>query len=112
MGAMPYMLLIPAAVLEVWGDYLIRVGLPAGWAGLGRMILGAVMLAAYGFVVNVLWRGRFGELLGLYVAIFLVVSQVWAWSAGEPIPATQKLGAILVVLGGLLIQLSPAAASN
>ena len=106
MGTMAYLLLVPAAVLEVCGDYLIRVGLPSGW---GRMGSGAVLLALYGFAVNLLWRGEFGKLLGLYVAVFLMVSQVWGWVAGERITTQQLVGAGLVVVGGVVIQLSPTA---
>jgi hypothetical protein len=31
------------------------------------------MLAAYGFAVNLRWRGDFSKLLGLYVVLFFVV---------------------------------------
>ena len=83
MGATAYGFLFLAAVLEVGGDYLMRTGLP--WAR-GRMVSGALLLALYGFAVNLLWRGEFSRLLGLYVAVFLVVSQVWGRVAeGESI---------------------------
>ena len=107
MGATAYGFLFLAAVLEVGGDYLMRTGLP--WAR-GRMVSGALLLALYGFAVNLLWRGEFSRLLGLFVAVFLVVSQVWGRVAeGESITAPKMVGAVLVVLGGLVIQFWPAA---
>ena len=62
-----------AAVLEVGGDYFIRKGLPKDWV---RMLLGVALLVLYGFAVNLWWRGDFSKLLGLYVVMFFVVSQV------------------------------------
>jgi hypothetical protein len=43
-SAIPHLLLVPAAVLEVWGDYVIRSGLPSKW---DRMALRALLLALY-----------------------------------------------------------------
>ncbi len=60
---MTFLFLAGAALLEVGGDYLIRKGLgPRDWA---TMLAGGVLLALNGFVVDVHWRGGFGELLGL-----------------------------------------------
>jgi len=60
-------LIIAAALEEVGGDYLIRVGLPrAEWS---RMLPGALALSLYGFAVNLFWRGDFSRLLGLYVVL-------------------------------------------
>ena len=107
MDATAYGFLLLAAVLEVGGDYLIRIGLPSAW---GRMVSGALLLAAYGFAVNLFWRGEFSKLLGLYVCVFLVVSQIWGRAVeGEPITIPKLFGALLVVTGGLVIQFWPAA---
>jgi small multidrug resistance family-3 protein len=95
--------LIAAAALEVGGDYLIRIGLPRDW---GHMLAGALALALYGFAVNLFWRGDFSRLLGLYVVIFFVVSQVWGVVAErEGIDMPRLLGGALIVAGGLVIQL-------
>ena len=95
--------LIAAATLEVWGDYLIRKGLPDAW---GRMALGGLMLAAYGFAVNLRWRGDFSKLLGLYVVLFFVVSQLWGRLAeAERIFDPPRLvGGALIIAGGIVIQ--------
>ena len=94
--------LVAAAVLEVGGDYLIRIGLPRGF---GRMLSGALLLAAYGFAVNVFWRGDFSKLLGLYVVVFFVVSQLWGvLIESERLDAPRLAGGALIVAGGLVIQ--------
>lgn len=89
-----------AAVLEVSGDYLMRLGLGGRRWG---MIAGALALAGYGLVVNQPAWG-FGRTLGLYIAIFFVVSQVMAFlAAGERPSPSLWFGGALVVAGGLVI---------
>jgi small multidrug resistance family-3 protein len=97
--------LILAAALEVGGDYLIRIGLERrGWAA---MVSGAAVLAAYGFAVNWHWRGNFSTLLGVYVAVFLVVSQTWGWFVdGDAITPLRWVGIVLIVAGGFVVQYS------
>ncbi|MEO8605467.1 MAG: hypothetical protein ABI629_23055, partial [bacterium] len=91
-----------AAALEVAGDYFIRKGLPADWL---RMALGAALLVLYGFAVNLWWHGDFSRLLGLYVVLFFVVSQVCGVVLEqEAIDAPRLVGGLLIVAGGLVIQ--------
>ena len=100
---MTLLFLVVAALLEVAGDYLIRIGLMArGWP---TMIVGALFLASYGFAVNVHWRGEFGKLLGLYVVVFFLASQAWGVAVdGERIDAARAVGGALIVAGGCVIQ--------
>jgi small multidrug resistance family-3 protein len=94
--------LVLAAVLEVSGDYLMRVGLGGRRWGL---MAGALALAGYGLLVNQPAWG-FGRTLGLYIAIFFVVSQIIAFLvAGERPSPSLWLGGAFVVAGGLLIHL-------
>jgi small multidrug resistance family-3 protein len=89
-----------AAALEVSGDFLMRAGLGGRRWGL---VAGACALAAYGFLVNQPALG-FGRTLGLYIAVFFVVSQVVAfWAGGERPSPSLWLGGALIVLGGLVI---------
>jgi drug/metabolite transporter superfamily protein YnfA len=91
-----------AAVLEVSGDFLMRMGLRGQrWA----LIAGAVVLAAYGVLVNQpAWD--FGRTLGLYIAVFFVTSQLVAFLvAGERPSASLWLGGAFIVAGGLVIYL-------
>ena len=89
-----------AATLEVSGDFLMRAGLG------GRrfsLVAGACALAAYGLLVNQPAL-CFGRTLGLYIAVFFVVSQVVAfWASGERPSPSLWLGGALIVLGGLVI---------
>lgn len=95
--------LMLAALLEVGGDALIRMALrggrPAGWP------LGAAVLFAYGVTVN-LPRWDFGRLLGVYIAVFFVVSQVvGALAFSERLRAPTLFGGALIVAGGLVLTL-------
>ena len=94
--------LVLAAVLEIGGDAAIRVGLlRSAWPWLP---LGGATLVAYGLVVNVNRALDFGRLMGLYIAVFFVVSQLLSFVFfDERPPASLTLGGALIVSGGLLI---------
>ena len=95
-------LLVLAAVLEMAGDAAIRQGLVrSGWSWLA---LGGAMLVAYGFAVNVNRAIHFGRLMGLYIAVLFVVSQLLSFMFfNEKPPASLTLGGVLIVVGGLVI---------
>ena len=91
-----------AAALAVGGDALIRMGLrgPAYW-----LAAGAIVLFAYGILVN---QGGvdFNRLMGIYIAIFFVVSQVLSLAVFRQVPDDRILiGGGFIVTGGLLILL-------
>ena len=95
-------ILILAALLEVGGDALIRIGLrgPGYW-----IIAGALTLFAYGVLVN-LSGFDFNRLMGIYIAIFFVVSQTISLVLFKQIPDDRIiLGGGFIVAGGLLILL-------
>jgi small multidrug resistance family-3 protein len=100
---MTLLFLALAALLEVAGDYMIRIGLtPRHWS---TVVAGAGLLALYGIAVNVYWQGEFGKLLGLYVVVFFVASQLWGIAVdGERIDAARAGGGALIVVGGCVIQ--------
>ena len=80
--------LLMAALLEVSGDALTRMGLR------GRPMLlaaGGLTLFVYGVVVN---QGRFdfGRLMGAYIAVFFLVSQVIAFAFFRDTPRLQNAG--------------------
>lgn len=94
-----------AAFLEAYGDSFFQVGLYRS-SGFGRgfaFVAGAVVLAAYGSVVNVP-RWDFGKLLGVYVVLFFLVAQLLAKLrfGQSPTPPIYAGGA-LIVAGGLVI---------
>jgi len=94
------LLLALAAVLEVSGDFLMRVGLGGRRWG---FLAGALVLAGYGLLVNQpAWE--FGRTLGLYIAVFFIVSQLIAFITGGERPSPSLwLGGALIILGGLII---------
>ncbi len=102
---MAFALLIVTAVLEVGGDALCRAGVRGGRVGL--LILGGGVLWLYGITVNAPgWH--FGRLLGVYIAVFFVVSQVVAVGVfREPISPPRLIGGVLIVAGGLVLSCWP-----
>jgi small multidrug resistance family-3 protein len=95
-------ILVLAALLEVGGDALIRIGLrgPGYW-----IVAGALTLFAYGVLVN-LSGFDFNRLMGIYIAVFFVVSQAISFVVFKQIPDDRIiLGGGFIVAGGLLILL-------
>ena len=95
-------LLVLAAALEVGGDAAIRHGLlRASWPWL---LVGALGLTAYGFV-NANRLIDFGRLMGVYIAVFVVVSQVLSvmFFGERPSPSLLS-GCLLIIGGGIVIQ--------
>ena len=97
---MTILFLALAAVLEVSGDFLMRVGLGGRRWG---FVAGALVLAGYGLLVNQPAWG-FGRTLGLYIAVFFIVSQLVAFlTGGERPPPSLWLGGALIIVGGIII---------
>jgi small multidrug resistance family-3 protein len=92
--------LIVAAVLEIGGDALVRRGLESrAW----MFALGAASLVIYGVVVN---RGGldFGRLMGAYIAVFFVISQIVTMIIYRELPALRTIvGGTFIGVGGLTI---------
>ena len=99
------LILLVCAILEAGGDALARKGIHAESqsARIGFFALAAVVLFAYGWLVNrPPWS--FGTLLGIYVVLFFVVAQTvsWVFFQERPTPAIW-LGGALVVAGGVVM---------
>lgn len=106
MGVAPWLVFIGAAVLEVLGDAVIRSGLRGSKALL--VAAGFAALGCYGILVNAV-RWDFSRLLGVYVAVFAVISILAGrFVFREQIPGTTWAGLALIVAGGLVIQFGPA----
>ena len=97
-----WLVFLGAAILEVVGDAVIRKGLRG--SGLAVIALGGVVLTCYGVLVNTLaWD--FSKLLGVYVAVFAVVSVMCGkFVFGEHVPLSTWLGLSIIVAGGMVIQ--------
>ncbi|BDI29720.1 hypothetical protein CCAX7_17710 [Capsulimonas corticalis] len=95
------MLLALAALLEVGGDAIVRWGITSH--RIVGLVLGAAVLFTYGVVVNTP-RWDFGRLLGVYVAIFFVISQIIGVTMShERLPLPNILGGVLIISGGMLM---------
>jgi small multidrug resistance family-3 protein len=91
-----------SALLEVGGDAMVRRGLRMH--GFLAIAIGFAMLGSYGILVNTV-KWDFSKLLGVYVAIFAIVSVL----AGkilfkESIPWSTWVGIAVISTGGLVIQ--------
>jgi multidrug transporter EmrE-like cation transporter len=96
------LILIAAAVLEVGGDAVIRLGLKGG--GPVVIVAGCLAVGCYGLVVNLV-KWDFSRLLGVYVAVFAVVSVLTGrFLFREDVSISTWLGLALIVAGGLVIQ--------
>jgi hypothetical protein len=92
--------LLIAALLETSGIASARIGLGGRREGL---VAGAVLLFAYGIVVN-LGRFDFGRLIGVYIAVFFTVSQAVAFAIFHLVPAPKTIaGGALIVIGGVML---------
>ncbi len=94
--------LMIAAALEIGGDAAVRRGLlQSAWLWTAA---GAAILVAYGFIVNLNRSIAFGRLMGLYIAVFFVVSQmVSAALFGERPSLSLLVGGALIIAGGFII---------
>jgi len=97
-----WLVFIAAAILEVGGDAVVRKGLRG--SGLIIIMLGFVMLGCYGVVVNMV-KWDFSKLLGVYVAIFALVSILFGrFVFKETIPVATWAGLCVIMCGGMIIQ--------
>jgi len=102
MPVVAWLTFVVAAMLEVAGDAVIRKGLRG--SGLAFIASGFVMLGCYGLVVNLL-QWDFSRLLGVYVAMFAVVSVLCGrFAFADDVPASTWVGLAIIVVGGLVIQ--------
>lgn len=99
------LLLFTAAVLEAGGDALVRSGMRAPVTSNKVLFLlaGAIVLFAYGYVVNSpSWD--FGRLIGVYIVFFFIVAQLISWFVfHQPPGRSLMIGGALIVAGGAII---------
>lgn len=102
MTYLAWLIFLAAAILEVGGDAVVRKGLRGN--SLGIIITGFLMLGFYGVVVNTV-KWDFSKLLGVYVAVFALVSVLFGrFLFKENIPITTWIGLIMIICGALIIQ--------
>jgi drug/metabolite transporter superfamily protein YnfA len=97
-----WLVFLGSALLEVGGDAVVRKGLRG--ANVVIILAGGLMLACYGLLVNTV-RWDFSRLLGVYVAVFALVSVMCGrFVFGESVPNSTWVGLAIIVAGGLVIQ--------
>jgi drug/metabolite transporter superfamily protein YnfA len=97
-----WLVFLGSAFLEVGGDAVVRRGLRG--ANVVTILAGGLMLAGYGLLVNTV-RWDFSRLLGVYVAVFAMVSVMCGrFVFGESVPNSTWVGLAIIVAGGLVIQ--------
>jgi len=100
-----YAVLSFAALLEVSGDACFQSGLYQATGAMRGVwfLVGAAVLASYGFFVN-LPQWDFGKLLGVYVVLFFVIAQIVAKVRFHQTPTPPILvGGAFIVAGGLVM---------
>ncbi len=102
MTYLAWLIFVGAAILEVGGDAVIRKGLRG--SGLILITAGFVMLGCYGVVVNMV-KWDFSKLLGVYVAIFAIISALFGrFVFDEYIPVATWIGLSVIICGAMIIQ--------
>jgi small multidrug resistance family-3 protein len=97
-----WLIFLGSALLEVGGDAVVRRGLRG--ANVIIILAGGLMLAAYGLLVNMV-RWDFSRLLGVYVAVFALVSVMCGrFVFGESVPNATWMGLAIIIAGGMVIQ--------
>jgi len=102
MTYLAWLIFIGAALLEVGGDAVVRKGLRG--SSLVVILLGGAMLGFYGVVVNTV-KWDFSRLLGVYVAVFALVSVLFGrFVFKEDVPGATWAGLAVIIAGGMIIQ--------
>ena len=102
MTYLAWLIFIGAAILEVSGDAVVRKGLRGN--SLIIIAAGFIMLGCYGIVVNMV-KWDFSKMLGVYVAIFALISILFGrFVFKETIPTVTWIGLCVIMCGGMIIQ--------
>ena len=102
MPLVTWLIFVVAALFEVGGDAAMRRGLSGG--GILFILAGFAVLGSYGLVVNLV-KWDFSKLLGVYVAVFAVISVLCGrFLFKESVPPSTWIGLAIIVVGGLVIQ--------
>ncbi len=102
MTYLAWLIFIGAAILEVGGDAVVRKGLRG--SGMLVILSGCAMLGLYGVVVNMV-KWDFSKLLGVYVAVFALISILFGrFVFKEHMSNATWLGLTVIICGAMIIQ--------
>jgi len=102
MTYLAWLIFVGAAILEVGGDAIVRKGLRGG--SLLLILSGCATLGCYGVIVNTV-KWDFSKMLGVYVAIFALISVLFGrFMFEENIPNTTWIGLMIIICGAMIIQ--------
>jgi drug/metabolite transporter superfamily protein YnfA len=102
MNLIAWIVFAAAALIEVGGDAVIRLGLHSH--KLLLVIAGFLALGSYGLLVNQI-KWEFSRMLGVYVGFFALVSVLFGRVVfQEPVSSSTWIGLGLIVSGCLVIQ--------
>jgi small multidrug resistance family-3 protein len=102
MQFLPWVAFALAAIFEVGGDAVVRMGIKSN--NIVLMLLGAGTLGGYGLIVNsVDWN--FAKIFGVYVGVFALVAVLFGkFVFREQIPLSTWIGLVIIIVGGMVIQ--------
>jgi small multidrug resistance family-3 protein len=102
MQFLPWIAFALAAIFEVGGDAVIRLGIKNN--NIILIVFGATTLAGYGLIVNsVDWN--FAKIFGVYVGAFALVAVLFGkFLFREQIPLSTWIGLAIIISGGMVIQ--------
>jgi drug/metabolite transporter superfamily protein YnfA len=102
MQFLPWIAFALAAIFEVGGDAVVRMGIKSN--NIILMLLGAATLGGYGLIVNsVDWN--FSKIFGVYVGAFALAAILFGkFVFREQIPFSTWIGLLIIVAGGMVIQ--------
>jgi drug/metabolite transporter superfamily protein YnfA len=102
MQFLPWIAFALAAIFEVSGDAVVRMGIKSN--NFILMLLGAAALGGYGLIVNsVDWN--FAKIFGIYVGAFALVAVLFGkFVFREQIPLSTWVGLVIIIAGGMVIQ--------
>ena len=102
MQFIPWIAFALAAIFEVGGDAVVRMGIKSN--NIILMLLGAATLGGNGLIVNsVDWN--FSKIFGVYVGVFAMVAVLFGkFVFREQIPLSTWVGLLIIICGGLVIQ--------
>ena len=95
-------LFLLAGLFEIGGGWLVFVGMrdPGRQPRALYIVMGSLVLAAYGFIPTLQPRASFGRIFAVYGGFFIVGSYLWGYAVdGDKLDTGDYIGAALAITG-------------